>query len=343
MQSFSSLQGCGPLKKSKLQARMTQQKARAAKPASAKNALFTIKEEKNAAEPAPDAPEPTPGLSELRRQCSALQAQRDEAYAELEAALAATTVTDAHRHIQENTLLKSQLAELECRNQTLQERCKTLAAWAEQHRSANLKLEAQHQESREELRRLQAQHQEALNASAGQGGARDAFTCESLADALANADRMHVSLEREHAKLQQDKAALESRCAFLEGKAQSAISDLAAARADLGTCREALSASRNRACDAERRLQGLVGLHALLSSAPVSAHLSRKASSVLQSSVDVLALAQRAPPDELPGCLEQVLSALARLDDEVAEHAASSRAWLAKRDILLQPQPQVDG
>ena len=148
-------------------------------------------------------------LDALRLQNRKLQTQRDEAFQALEESLtpkpapkitapAANTVALQA----EVDCLRQATAELEKRNSTLAERCKSLSAWAEQHRIATAKSKEDKMKAEGELGALKSEHTTALQALVNlQSQPKKQCNCDSLTEALGAIDRRNTILERDHAEL----------------------------------------------------------------------------------------------------------------------------------------------
>jgi hypothetical protein len=347
----------------------------------------------------------------LRLHNQKLLQQRDEAFQALEESLASAGTEKSYRsqsqpHSQPQShtdILKQTISDLEKHNTVLSERCKTLSAWAEQHRIATEKSKEAHRKAKDDLTSLRSEHAAALQALAGDQGsphstAKLKSNCDSLTEALGAIDQQHVLLQKEHAdlrskhsKLETDhaqlKAAHKESCEGLskalanadkqysalqrqhaEGNKQQELAlqqstaenrglkaesemlctelanykaRLQSAEKELASHRDTLKAARDRATDAERTVQSILGVKALLKNAPIPTGLLSKVSGVLQSSVDVLRLADGSKAEQTRLCASQVATALSGLDEEVSTLAAESGAWLAKREVILRPQSQA--
>jgi len=136
-------------------------------------------------------------LDALRLQNRKLQTQRDEAFQALEESLTPKPALQA-----EVDCLRQATAELEKRNSTLAERCKSLSAWAEQHRIATAKSKEDKMKAEGELGALKSEHTTALQALFNlQSQPKKQCNCDSLTEALGAIDRRNTILERDHAEL----------------------------------------------------------------------------------------------------------------------------------------------
>ena len=237
-------------------------------------------------------------ISALQQQCATLEAQRNDALEALDQVFSAPQ-PPASQYL-------AQISELKAQKKILEERCKTFSAWAEQQRLECSKHAADCQ-----------QHKQ---------------TCEQLNEALSEFYAKHSKLYAQHTEL-------EAQLATLKASTANAPSG------DLSTQGEAVSAeargrtleAENRAIAAEKTVQTLLGVRALVQSAPVALDLSTKTRSILESAIDVLNLANvPAIPGSVQACLTQVCSALANLGDEAAGHSITATSWLAKRDSVLR-------
>jgi hypothetical protein len=69
----------------------------------------------------------------------------------------------------------------------------------------------------------------------------------------------------------------------------------------------------------------------------VALELATKTKAILQSSIDVLSLANiPTVPDTIQAGLTQVCTALADLGEEASGHSIVAKGWLTKRDCVLR-------
>lgn len=301
-------------------------------------------------------------ISALQQQCATLEAQRNEAFAELDKVLSApqdqvnayiakikeleTQRNEALKSIdklssapkektnvylakikdletQRNDALEAldqvfsapqpqatqylaQISELKAQKKILEERCKTFSAWAEQQRLECSKHAADCQ-----------QHKQ---------------TCEQLNEALSEFYAKHSKLYAQHTDLEAQLTALKTSTTTPTSVDLS--TQIEAIRSE---AREKTLEAQNRAISAEKTVQTLLGVKALIQSAPVALDLSTKTRSILESAIDVLNLANLPTiPGSVQTCLTQVCSALANLGDEAAGHSITAKGWLAKRDSVLR-------
>ena len=240
-----------------------------------------------------------------------LEAQRNDAFEALDQVVSAPQ-PQATAHL-------AQIRELEAQKRILEERCKSFSTWAEQKRLESSKYAAESQRHKE--------------------------TCEQLNEALTDFYTKHQQLYAQHQELSGKLQSLQESMAKPTPDSANTSQLTADLAADLTANLTAdLKAAQTRATNAEKTVQTLLGVRALVQSAPVALELSSKTRSILQSSIDVLSLAN-APnaPKAIQSCLTQVCSALANLGDEAAGHSVVARGWLTKRDSVLrtsQPNPQ---
>ena len=301
-------------------------------------------------------------ISALQKQCATLEAQRNEAFQELDAVLSApqdqvnayiakikeletqrneavqamdklasapkektsvylakikdleTQRNDALEALDQvfsapqpqATQYLAQISELKAQKKILEERCKTFSAWAEQQRLECSKHAADCQ-----------QHKQ---------------TCAQLHEALSEFYAKHSTLYAQHTELEAQLASLKASTANPPSVELS--TQIEAVRAE---ARDRTLEAQNRAIAAEKTVQTLLGVRALVQSAPVALDLSTKTRSILESAIDVLNLANiPAIPGSIQACLTQVCSALANLGDEAAGHSITATSWLAKRDSVLR-------
>ena len=201
--------------------------------------------------------------------------------------------------------------------------------------------------------------------------------CACLTEALSNIDRQHTILQKEHMELKAGHATLQSKHSDLEerhaslrekhsklkerhsalkaketeesddmktqlnAKLQTQLqTQLKTATDELEACKESLRSSQARATEAERTVQSILSIKALLKNAPVPVALLSKASAVLQSAVDVLGITDGSGAGQVRRCTTQVSTALSELDEEISTLASASAAWVSKREIILRPQSQ---
>ena len=202
----------------------------------------------------------------------------------------------------QSTAYLAQIRELEAQKRILKERCKTFSAWAEQKRLESSKYATECQRHKD--------------------------TCEQLNEALTEFYTKHQQLNAQHQDLSGKLQALQESMAQPSPSTVSLTADLKAAQA--------------RAINSEKTVQTLLGVRALIQSAPVALELSVKTKSIIQSSIDVLSLANDpSAPKAIQSCLTQVCSALANLGDEAAGHSIVAKGWLVKRDSVLKTSQQT--
>ena len=289
----------------------------------------------------------------LQRQCALLQSQRDEAFAELDKVLSAAPRKEAENHLsiirdletQRNDALEAldevlsapqtksaahlaRISELETQKRILEERCKTFSAWAEQQRVACSKHAAESQRHKQ--------------------------TCDQLNESLTEFYAKHAKLCTQHQELETKMKELQASMALPTPTptqaqtptptptpgpdlAEQVLAARAEAASEVRAARERAAEAGHRAVAAEKTTQALLGVRTLIQSAPVALELSLKTRGILESTIDVLNLAnQPTVPESIQACLTQVCRALANLGDEAAEHAAAAKGWLAKRDSVLR-------
>lgn len=296
----------------------------------------------------------------LRLHSQKLQRQRDEAFQAIDESLE-STATNKNRQAQAQShtdVLKQTIFDLEKRNSVLSERCKTLSAWAEQHRIATENGREAHRRAQDEVASLKTERCKIemerckIETEHAQLKAAHVESCDGLSKALGNADKQYSALQRQHAEehkgqglaLQESTAenrGLKAESELLCTELASCTERLQSAERELATSQDTLTAAKERATEAERTIQSILGVKALLKSAPIPTGLLSKVSGVLQSSVDVLRLADGSRAEQTRLCSAQVATALSELDEEVTTLAAESGAWLAKRDVILRPQSQA--
>lgn len=281
--------------------------------------LQTISEDQplQTSKPAPDATQLAQLRKEnaaLRKQCAALEAQRNEVFQDLDELASATVQPQNDAHI-------PKIAELESQKRTLEERCKTLSAWAEKHRVESSKHAA-------DCKR----HME---------------TCDSLNEALTEFYTKHSKLHAQHLELEAQLTSLKASMAQRQQTADSPkpntdlSAQIEAIETELATELKAAKAkaleAETRTINAEKTVQTLLGVQTLVRSAPVAPELSIKTRSILESVIEILNLAnQPSAPTTIQNCLTHVCSALADLGDEAASHSKIATGWLSKRDSVLR-------
>jgi hypothetical protein len=239
-----------------------------------------------------------------------LEEQRNEAFEALDQVFSAPQP--------QATEYLAQIKELTAQKRILEDRCKTFSAWAEQQR-----LECSKQSA-------DCQHHKR--------------NCEQLTESLTAFYAKHSTLYAQHKGLESEIEKIKASMACPTPVPQP-TPDLAARSADLctETVTELKAAHTNalemqhRAISAEKTVQTLLGVKALIQSAPVALELSTKTRSILESAIDVLTLANEASTQgSVQECMRQVCSALADLGDEASSHSMTARGWLAKRDSVLR-------
>jgi hypothetical protein len=266
---------------------------------------------------------PDPALLQAETQTTQAILQRNEALEALDSALTSASAKQKlqeraiEEHIIQQTRLKQRVQELEASNKLLEERCVKLSAWADQHRSATSKLQAQLQIS---------QNNEALSALANLDAKHTALNTAHAALAVAHTalQKTHTSLETEHATL---KSKYDIACQKINQN-NNHSTDL-----ELSKTFALLKSAEERADKAERSLQSLLCCKKLTASAPMAQELLDKAALVLGSSTDVLRhvhCKSEASP-QLRSGLNQVCDALADLEVDLRGHSANVGAWLARR------------
>ena len=215
----------------------------------------------------PKRPASDPSLLQAEAQnlsrLAAMELQRNEAFEALDAALTSAAAKQKLQDeaIREQTIQKNHLEhrsqDLEARNRALEERCIKLSAWAEQHRMATSKLQAQ----------LQAHSDRPPEALA----------------ALANLDAKHSDLDAKHAGLSAKHADLNAKHADLGAK----HADLSAKHTDLTIAHSALDSDLKKSLAA---LANLDAKHAALEKAHTPLTAAHAAlNSALQKSLTALA------------------------------------------------------
>lgn len=311
-------------------------------------------------------------IAALKAQCAALQEQRNEAFAELDKALSApqdqvnayikkikqleaqrneaisqrvampqeqasvylakiqeleTQRNDAFEALDQvfsspqpkATQYMAQISELKAQKRVLEERCKTFSGWAEQLRLESSRHAADSQRHKQ--------------------------TCDELNEALSEFYTKHSKLCAQHTELETKMEELRlSRAATStsmesELAEQLSVEQAKTVKALAKTLEEQAKTlkAQKEAVAAEKTVQTLLGVRTLVQSAPVALELSLKTRSILESTIDVLSLANQAStPKTVQACLTQVCSALATLGDEAAGHSVAAKGWLAKRDSVLK-------
>ena len=306
-------------------------------------------------------------IATLRKQCATLESQRNEAFAELDKVLSApqdqvnayiakikeleTQRNDALEAMgelvsapkertdtylakirdletQRNDALEAldqvfstpqpqatqylaEINELKGQKKMLEERCKSFSAWAEQQRIECSKHAAD------------CQHHK--------------LSCERLNAELSEFNTKHSKLYAQHKALETQMEALKASVGQPTPHSIPSVDISAQIEAIRAEAREKTLETQNRAIAAEKTVQTLLGVRALVQSAPVALDLSMKTRSILESAIDVLNLANiPTVPGSVQTCLSQVCSALANLGDEAAGHSIEAKGWLTKRDAVLR-------
>lgn len=314
-------------------------------------------------------------VSALQAQCATLEAQRNEAFGELDRVLSAP-------QDQVNAYI-AKIKELEAQRNDALKAVDRLAAAPKEQASGCLatirELEAQRNEAFEaldqifsapqpqataylaQISELKAQRkvleercktfsawaeQQRLECSRQSADCQQhKETVQQLNEALSDFYSKHTKLYAQHKELEAKTEALEASMTLAPHQTPSPAVDLseqiAAVRAEAAEEVKAAQArtleAQSRAVAAEKTVQTLLGVRTLLQSAPVALELSVKSRSILESAIDVLSLAsQTTAPGSVQTCLTQVCGALADLGDEAAGHSAAAKGWLAKRDSVLR-------
>ena len=303
-------------------------------------------------------------IAALQAQCATLQAQRNEAFEELDKALSApqdhvsayikkikdleaqrneainqrvsmppeqvslylakiqeleTQRNDAFEALDEvcsaprpqPTQYLAQISELKAQKRVLEDRCKSLSGWAEQLRLESSRHAADSQQHRE--------------------------TCEQLNESLSEFYTKHSKLYAQHTELEAKMGELRASVAKGATSSEAATQLTTQLTSQLKEAQAKTLEAQTQAVAAEKTVQTLLGVRSLIQSAPVALELSLKTRSILESTIDVLSLANQAStPKTIQACLTQVCSALAGLGDEAGGHSVAAKGWLAKRDSVLR-------
>jgi chromosome segregation ATPase len=259
--------------------------------------------------------------SQLQTQASKLQAhnaslkESHETLKEVHSALQKhnTALQLQNSKLQEKAKLDAQLHSeqvrtLQSKDSALTERCKSLAASAELHRLANLKLEQKHTELHSELKANATE----LKANASQLKA-NATELKAKAAELQSMAALQAKTEAAHAALLQSSG--EAQHKRSSGEAQLS---------------KRLEAATDKLQTATGKLQAAA---ALLKSRP---QLAQEGVSVLKSSAEVMRLAHaEGGVDSMRECLGQVCAVLDDLHGDLATHTRLASDWGRSLDKLL--------
>ena len=315
--------------------------------------LQTISENHPLTTHSPDSCQLRKEISTLRKQCATLEAQRNDALEALDQMASApqghvsayvakikeleSQRNDALEAIdqlasapkEQSHVFQAKIKELEAqRNEAFEALDQVISApkpQATAHLAQIRELEAQKRILEERCKTFSAwAEQKRLESSKyATECQRHKETCEQLNEALTDFYTKHKHLHAQHQEL--------------SDKLQSLEASMAQPTPDSTDLKAALT----RATNAEKTVQTLLGVRALVQSAPVALELSSKTRNILQSSIEVLSLANmHSAPDAIQSCLTQVCSALATLGDEAAGHSVVARGWLTKRDSVLRTGQQ---
>jgi chromosome segregation ATPase len=242
-----------------------------------------------------------------------LETQRNDAFEALDQVFSAPQPPPQH------TQYMAQISELKAQKRVLEERCKTFSGWAEQLRLESSRHAADSQRHKQ--------------------------TCNELNEALSEFYTKHTKLCAQHTELETKMEELRLSRAATSTSFESELAEklsveqaktVKALAKTLEEQAKTLKAQKE-AVAAEKTVQTLLGVRTLVQSAPVALELSLRTRSILESTIDVLSLANQAStPKTVQACLTQVCSALATLGDEAAGHSVAAKGWLAKRDSVLK-------
>jgi chromosome segregation ATPase len=252
--------------------------------------------------------------SQLQTQASKLQAhnaslkESHETLKEVHSALQKhnTALQLQNSKLQEKAKLDAQLHSeqvrtLQSKDSALTERCKSLAASAELHRLANLKLEQKHADLHSELKAKATE----LKANATELKAK-AAELQSMAALQAKTEAAHAALLQSSGEAQHKRSS---------GEAQLS---------------KRLEAATDKLQTATGKLQAAA---ALLKSRP---QLAQEGVSVLKSSAEVMRLAHaEGGIDSMRECLGQVCAVLDDLHGDLATHTRLASDWGRSLDKLL--------
>jgi N-acyl-D-aspartate/D-glutamate deacylase len=190
---------------------------------------------------------------------------------------------------------------LQSKDSALTERCKSLAASAELHRLANLKLEQKHTELHSELKANATE----LKANATELKAK-AAELQSMAALQAKTEAAHAALLQSSGEAQHKRSTSEAQLS------------------------KRLEAATDKLQTATGKLQAAA---ALLKSRP---QLAQEGVSVLKSSAEVMRLAHaEGGVDSMRECLGQVCAVLDDLHGDLATHTRLASDWGRSLDKLL--------
>lgn len=306
-------------------------------------------------------------ISILQKQCATLEAQRNEAFAELDEVLSApqdkvnayiakikeleSQRNEALRAIdklssapkEEAKVYLAKIKDLETqRNDALEALDQVFSApqpQATQYLAQINELKAQKKILEERCKTFSAwAEQQRLECSKHAADCQQhKQTCEQLNEALSEFYAKHSKLYAQHKELEAQTEALKASIAQPTPPSIPSIDISTQMEAVRAEAREKTLEAQNRVVSAEKTVQSLLGVKTLIKSAPVALDLSVKTRDILESAIDVLNLANVPTlPGSVQTCLTQVCSALANLGDEAAGHSLTAKGWLAKRDSVLR-------
>lgn len=306
-------------------------------------------------------------ISALQKQCATLEAQRNEAFAELDKVLSApqdqvnayiakikeleTQRNEALQAIdklasapkEKTNVYLAKIKDLETqRNDALEALDQVFSApqpQATQYLAQISELKAQKKILEERCKTFSAwAEQQRLECSKHAADCQQhKQTCDQLNEALSEFYAKHSALYAQHKELEAQTEALKASVAQPSPNAAPSVDISTQMEAIRAEARETTLEAQTRAISAEKTVQTLLGVKTLIKSAPVALDLSVKTRSILESAIDVLNLANIPTiPGSVQTCLTQVCSALANLGDEAEGHSITARGWLAKRDSVLR-------